>query len=138
MTPTTFTISYGNRTYQRCLSELRKYRAQGVPSINTGVAPDESTSFVVGGFVAYKDTDDPDDPDSKRYHVGKVVNLADGEAHVHCYATHGKALSRAKWKELYQSDTGVYATGDSNHGEAVIDRIPTEEEDWMVHYNVKL
>ena len=39
---------------------------------------------------------------------------------------------------MYQNDRGVYATGDSEHGEAVIDRIPTEEDEWVLHYDVRL
>ena len=108
MTPTTFTLRYGNREYQRCLSELRPYRANKDPEINVGVAPDTATSFEVGAYIAYRDTDDPDSQDSKRFHIGKVVNLADGEAHVHCLATKGKALSRAQWRPLYQNDQGAY------------------------------
>ena len=95
MTPTTFELAYGNRKYKRCLSELRPYHASNDPELDAGVAPDTATSFTVGDYVAYRDTDDPDSEDSQRYHVGKVVNIADGNAHVHCHATHGKALSRA-------------------------------------------
>ena len=138
MTPTTFTLTHKGRTYQRCLSELRPYRANKDPELNVGVAPDTATSFEVGSFIAYRDTDDPDSEDSSRYHVGKVINVADGQAHVHCHATHGKALSRALWKPLYQNDNGVYAVGDPNHGDAVVDKIPVDEQEWVLHYNVQL
>ena len=89
-------------------------------------------------MVAYRDTDDPDDPNSNRFHVGKVINIADGEAHLHCFATHGKALSRARWQALFQNNRGVYGTGDDSHGEAVIDRVPVDEDEWTLHYNVQL
>ena len=138
LTPTTYELKYGNRTYKRCLSELRQYRVKGRPALNTGVAPDTATSFEKDAFVAYRDTDDPDDDDSKRYHLGKVINVADGNAHLHCYATAGKALSRAKWLPLYQSNTGDYSIGNTRHGDAVIDQIPVEEEEWVLHYNVQL
>ena len=41
-----------------------------------------ATSFEIGAFITYRDTDDDNDPDSKRFHLGKVINVADGEAHV--------------------------------------------------------
>ena len=64
--------------------------------------------------------------------------MADGNAHLHCYATAGKALSRGKWLPLYQSSTGDYSIGNTRHGDAVIDQIPVEEEEWVLHYNVQL
>ena len=138
MTPTTYTLQHKGRTYQRCLSELRPYRASNDPDLNVGVAPDTSTSFEVGAFIAYRDTDDPADDNSSRYHIGKVLNVADGQAHVHCYATHGKALSRAQWAPLFQNHKGAYATGDDSHGESVVDLIPVDEQEWMLHYNIEL
>ena len=39
---------------------------------------------------------------------------------------------------LYQSGTGDYSIGNSRHGDAVIDQIPVEEEEWVLHYNVQL
>ena len=138
MTPTTFELQYGKRTYQRCLSELREYKAAAKPLLDTGVAPDSTTSFEQNAFVAYRDTDDPNDDDSRRFHVGKVMNIADGEAHLHCYTTSGKALSHAKWRPLYQNSRGVFKIGDVNHGETVVDRIPVDEDEWVLHYDVQL
>ena len=97
LTPTTFELRFKNRTYKRCLSELRRYRATGEPLLDVGVAPDETSSFELNAFIAYRDTDDANDDDSRRFHLGKVTNIADGQAHVHCYVTKGKALSRAEW-----------------------------------------
>ena len=54
------------------------------------------------------------------------------------YVTHDKEVSMSKWRALYQNNRGVYATDDDKHGETVIDRIPTEEEDWFVYYNVMI
>ena len=90
--------------------------------------------------MAYSDTDDPADLDSKRFHLGKCINIADGMAHIHCYATHGNKLSHCKWLPLYQDDAGVYGTGDPKHGDEVVDKIPTGEDgaDYVHHYNVKL
>ena len=102
MTPTTFTLTYEGRTYQRCLSELRPYRATGMPDLDSGVAPDSATSFEQGSFVAYRDTDDSNDDDSSRFHLGLVTNIADDIAHVHCHDTTDKTLSRVKWKPLHQ------------------------------------
>ena len=138
MTPTTFQIEHKGRTYKRCLTELRPYRARNDPTLDTGVAPDSATSFEIGAFIAYRDTDDDNDPDSKRFHLGKVTNVADGEAHVHCYATSGKALSHASWKPLKQNAKGKYHCGNVAPGESVIDRIPVNEDEWVVHYNVQL
>ena len=84
-----------------------------------GVAADSASSFKISTCVVYSDTDDPEDPASFRFHLGKCVNIADGMAHVHCYATHGNALSRCKWGPLYQNAAGVYAIGDSKHGDEV-------------------
>ena len=39
---------------------------------------------------------------------------------------------------LYQSSTGDYSIGNTRHGDAVIDQIPVEEEEWALHYNVQL
>ena len=98
-----------------------------MPELDAGVAPDSATSFEQGSLIAYRDTDDSDDDDSSRFHLGLVTNVADGIAHVHCYGTSGKALSRAKWLPLHQSDSGVFGLGDSAHGEAVMDQIPVDE-----------
>ena len=102
------------------------------------MAPDSTTSFEVGRFVAYSDTDDPADANSKRFHLGKCVNVADGVARVHCYATHDNALSRAKWSPLFQNAKGIYATDDSKHGNAVTDEIPVDSDGYVHHYNVQL
>ena len=96
MTPTTFTLEYEGRTYQCCLSDLRPYRAAGMPDLDSSVAPDSATSFEQGSLIAYRDTDDSDDDDSSLFHLGLVINIADDIAHVHCYGTSGKALSRVK------------------------------------------
>ena len=138
MTPTTYELQFKGRTYKRCLSELRPYKALNDPDLDTGVAPDAATSFEVGTYVAYRDTDDPDSPDSQRYHLGRVINIADGNAHVHCHATKGKAVSHAQWSPLYQNDRGVYKIGDDRHGEPVIDQIPVGEDEWVLHYAVQL
>ena len=138
MTPTTYELQFNGRTYKRCLSELWPYKATNDPDLDTGVVPDAATSFEVGTYVAYRDTDDPDTPDSQRYHLGRVVNIADGNAHVHCHATKGKAISHAQWSPLYQNDRGVYKIGDDRHGEPVIDQIPVGEGEWVLHYAVQL
>ena len=94
MSPTTFTLRYKGREYKRCLSELRPFKVKSSPDLDMGVAADSASSFKIGTCVAYSDTDDPKDPASSRFHLGKCINIADGMAHVHCYATHGNALSR--------------------------------------------
>ena len=137
-TPTTFQLQHNGRTYQRCLSELRPYKVKGESTLDVGVAPDSATSFDVGAFVTYRDTDDPDSDDSKRFHLGKVINVADGEAHLHCQVTKGKALSHAKWSPLYQRNNGEYTLADSKHSEPVVDRVPVDELEWVLHYDVQL
>ena len=139
MSPTTFTLKYKGREYKRCLSELRPFKAKNSPDLDMGVAADNASSFKIGTCVAYSDTDDPEDPASSRFHLGKCVNIADGMAHVHCYATHGNALSRCKWGPLYQNAAGVYAIGDSKHGDEVIDKIPVGDDGtgYVHHYDVR-
>ena len=39
---------------------------------------------------------------------------------------------------LCQSNTGDYSIGNIRHGDTVIDQIPVEEEEWVLHYNVQL
>ena len=107
-----------------------------MPDLDSGVAPDSTTSFEQGATIAYRDTDDPEDEDSGRFHLGRVVNVTDGEAHLHCLATTGKALSRAQWKPLYQNNRGVFALGNQRHGDPVIERIPVDEDSWVLHYDV--
>ena len=94
------------------------------------------TSWVAGVLLMYRDTDDANDDDSRRFHLGKVTNIADGQAHVHCYATKGKALSRAEWRPLYQTANGVFRLGNARHCESVMDHIPLDEDEWVWHYNV--
>lgn len=103
-------------------------------------APDDATDFKIGNFIAYSDTDDPNDSNSTKFHVGQCKNLSDGYAEIHCYATHGNAISRCEWAPLYQNQKGTYATGDPKHGEPVMDKIPMGEgsETYVHHYNVKL
>ena len=88
-------------------------------------------------LIAYRDTDDNNDDDSSRFHLGLVTNIADGIAHVHCHGTTGKALSHAKWKPLHQNTSGVFGLGDSDHGDPVMDQIPVDEPEWVLHYNVQ-
>ena len=75
------------------MSCAHAYRATGTSDFGSSVAPDSTTSFEVGAIIAYRDTDDPDNEDSQRFHIDKVTNIADGNAHVHFYATSGKTLS---------------------------------------------
>ena len=58
--------------------------------MDTGVAPDSLTQ---GSFIAYHDTDAVDDPNSKRFHLVLITNVADGETHVLCHATATKRSS---------------------------------------------
>ena len=95
-------------------------------------------SFEVDRYVTYRDTDDPDSPDSQRYHLGRVINVTDDNTHVHCHATKGKIISHVQWSPLYQNDRGVYKIDDDRHGDPVIDQIPVVEEEWVLHYAVKL
>ena len=138
LTPTTFELTMGGRTYRRCLSELRKFKARGEPLVGASVAPDESSSFELGAVIAYRDTDDPDDDNSSRFHLGKVTNVADGHAHVHCLATKSKALSRAQWAPLYQDARGQMVFGGGRRRLPVIDQIPVDEPEWVWHYDVQL
>ena len=42
-----------------------------------------------------------DDPDDRKYHIAKVLSLADNEARVHYYGTRSKVLATAKWVKTY-------------------------------------
>ena len=95
------------------------------------MTPDEVSSFELNTFIAYRDTDDSNDDDSRRFHLDKVINMADGQAHVHCYVTKGKALSRAEWRPLYQTTNGVFRLGNANHCVSVMNRIPLNEDEWI-------
>ena len=74
------------------------------------MANNVSTDLKVGNFVALSDTDDPNSKGFKQVHVGKVINIADGQARIQNYATLSKNIAQAKWAPLYQMDDGVYTT----------------------------
>ena len=48
---TTFELEYKGRTYKRCLSELRKFKAAVNPTLDMGVAPDSTTDFKLGAVT---------------------------------------------------------------------------------------
>ena len=48
------------------------------------------------------------------------------------------SLTRHGAKPLKQNAKGKYHCGSVAPGESVIDRIPVNEEEWVLHYNVQL
>ena len=138
LTPTTYAIKYNGAMYGRCLSELRQYKGDGIPNLvsttNTG------NKLQKGDYVAFGDTDDAQDESYQYYHIGKVVNVADGQAHLLNYATLSKNVALAKWAPLYQLPSGVYTLTKPKRGvkEAqVIDKIAVDDHDYVRCTNVQ-
>ena len=106
-TPTTFAIEYNGSVYGRCLSELRKYNSDELTNL---VDPAASNTNVMakGSYLALTDTDDPDSDVYNRFHLAKVVNIADGQVSLLNYATTNANLKNAKWQVLYQDDDAAY------------------------------
>ena len=93
-----------------------------------------------GDYVAFGDTDDAQDESYQYYHIGKVVNVADGQAHLLNYATLSKDVALAKWAPLYQLPSGVYTLTKPKRGvkEArVIDKIAVDDHDYVRCANVQ-
>ena len=109
LSPTTYAIKFNGRTYGRCSSELRAYRSVERPNLISTVN-NVGTDLKVGNFVALSDTDDPKAKGFKQVHVGKIINIADGQAHIQNYATLSRSMAQAKWAPLYQLPSGVYTT----------------------------
>ena len=107
LSTTTFLIKYNRRTYARCLLELRPYRSDGLPNL-VSVANNVGTDLKINNFVTLSDTDDPNDGNFNKIHVGKIVNIADGQVHIQNYVTHSADMTRAKWAPLCQLPSGVY------------------------------
>ena len=83
MTPTTFALTYKGRQYWSSCDHIEQHV---IPTWTRVCHLTTETSFQVGNKIAYRDIDDPDDVANKRYHIEDVVNIADGEAHVHCFS----------------------------------------------------
>jgi len=137
--PTTYRIKYNDSTYDRCLSELRPYRADSKP---TAITQQTLThDLKVGKYVAICDTDDPANENYNRYHLGKVTNIADGQASIANYATFGKNIITARWKPLYQKDNGTYTLAKPRKAAAskrVIDIVDVDDQSYVRHFDVKL
>ena len=140
LSPTTYAIKHNGKTYGRCASELRAYKGKGKPALITP-EDDDVHEFRLGDFVALCDTDDPNDPTYNRFHVGKVINIADDQAHILNYATNDSHVARAGWQVLYQQDDGVYTTAKpAKHArrKRVIDRVDVHDQEYVRLFNVKL
>ena len=81
-------------TYIRCLSELRKYNSSEQPNLRRDGEGD-THNFKLDNFVALCDTDDPSDPMYNNFRVGRLINIADGQAHIQNYAITSKNLAQA-------------------------------------------
>ena len=139
LSPTTFAITYEGTTYGRCLSELRPYRSEEMPLLIT--AAQVHSHFKVGNFVALCDTDDPNDKDYKIYHVGKIVNLADGQAQIQNYATQSKNIANAVWSPLYQLTSGVFTVAKPRRNALklqVVDTVDEHDDDYVRATDLRL
>ena len=125
--------------YGKCSSELRKYNSTELPNLPT--REDTPARLRKDKFVALSDTDDVDSKGYSMYHVGKVINVADGQAHIQNYATANRNINTATWQPLYQLDSGAYTTAKPRRGAAnkrVIDIVDDDDTDYVQHANVKL
>ena len=137
--PTTFTVEYNGSTYGRCLSELWPYRSDSEPADITNQTLEHDLK--VGNFVALCDTDDPTSDKYNLFHLGKVTNIADDQAHIANYATFGKNLITAAWKPLYQTDAGEYTVAKPRRAAAskrVVDIVDADDQSYVRHFDVKL
>ena len=138
LSPTTFAIKYRGSTYGRCASELRKYNSDGTPEL-MDVNQDNIHEFRIGDFVALCDHEDPKHKYHSHYHIGEVINIADGHAHVRNYATLNSHPARAGWSILYQKDNGVYTTikpKRSAERKEIVDKVPLTNQNFVRHFNV--
>ena len=97
--------------------------------------------FRVGDYVALCDTDDPNDQGYRRYHIAKVINIADGLTQLLNYATTTRKLENAKWQPLYQCDDGAYTLTKPHKGaqqKRVIDVVETEDQGYVRVFGLKL
>ena len=62
------------------------------------------------------DTDDISNKGYDKYHVGKVINIADGQAHIQNYVTANSNVNTTKWQPMYQLNSGAYTTTKSRKG----------------------
>ena len=82
---TTYVITYNGSLYVRYSAELHKYNSTGTPNLPT--REDTPARLQVHKFVALSDTDDTSSKGYSKYHVGEVINIADGQAHIQNYTT---------------------------------------------------
>ena len=98
----TYELEHQGRRYKRSIQELRKYRAQGppqeLPAANEWAS--QEAELKKGSFIAFCETDDPDDVN---FHVAKViqVNHDDQMAKVQQYATRAADIGQARWLPLH-------------------------------------
>ena len=135
---TTYVITYNGSLYVRYSAELHKYNSTGTPNLPT--REDTPARLQVHKFVALSDTDDTSSKGYSKYHVGEVINIADGQAHIQNYATSNSNVNTAKWQPLYQLDSGAYTTVKPRKDAAakrVIDIVDEDDTDYVRHADVK-
>jgi len=74
-------------------------------------------------------------------HVGKIINIADGQASVQNYATLSKNIAQAKWAPLYQLSSGVYTTVKPKRDARklrVIDKVDEFDQDYVRCANITM
>lgn len=148
---TTYRISYQGTSYFRATSELRPYKAAKGPVPSKGHTTSQGTSrnqktsshtpleVSVGVYVAYRTHQD-----DRRYHIGRVAALLEGELQVHTHATVSNGIRHAVWKPVYSTNKGEYTTepprGRARAGQdsKLYDYVPNQPEDKLVLCEVAL
>ena len=156
LSATTYELTYKGIKYRRSIQEIRPHRgAEKVEKQGPGagatanqqnqvsgdlqpVPADSAKSYRVGQYVAYR-TEKGD----QRFHVGRVVEIAENELQVHTHGTTSKQLRHARWKPIFTNKAGQYTT-QCRRGRArgvddkVYDHIPAESGDGLVLLQVQL
>ena len=131
-----FVIEYEGKQYQRTSNNLRPYGAKESPDLPL-MDQQPVSKFRVGNFVALQETDDPEDKNYNRFHLAKVIQIADSVAELLNYATFGTNLATAQWYPLYQNDSGVYMTTTLQDKHKVFDKVPVSDQNYVRMFDVQ-
>jgi len=141
LSATTYEVEHGGRTFQRAVSELRRYNPDEPPDeLPMANHPDAFyTGYKVGNYVALADSDDPDD---NHFHVARILAVADGRIRLQNYVTTSNDLRVATWQRLYQHSDGRYRRGGrkSANWQPVIDELEVSGEadfPYIRHHRLK-
>ena len=102
LSSSTYELEHHGRHYKRSIQELRKYRAEDppreLPMANEWAS--QEAELRKGSFIAFCETDDPDDI---KFHVAEVVQVNHDEqmAKVRQFVTKAANINKAKWSPLH-------------------------------------